>query len=61
METTKVTVRHCKRVHSVVLVVSKRGGGLCANLVAAHPTIRTRGQSWGLLKMAPSLHKLGRH
>ena len=33
-----MALRHRKRVHIVVLVVPKRGGGFCAHLLAAHPT-----------------------
>ena len=35
-----MTLRHCKRVHIVVLVVPKRGG-VCAYLLATHPKEHT--------------------
>ena len=48
MKTRTVTLRHCRRVHIVVLVVRKRGGGFYAHLLATHPTLPTLpGHDWG--------------
>ena len=40
-----MTLRHCKRVHIVVLVVPKRGGGFYTHLLATHPMILRQGNS----------------
>ena len=40
METHTATLRYPGRVHIVVLVLPKRGGGFCADLLVAHPMAR---------------------
>ena len=37
-----MTLRHCKRVHIVVLVVPKRRGGFCTHLLPTHPKVLRR-------------------